>query len=165
MYGLWDVALLDSLFFIPPKQYESFQPNYIMYLPLLIITLNLVPAQVSEFSLQLATLEPGFGTEPNQKMTIVRSFAKKEMGWVEKDAASEYQVEDVKLGVKKNLSWQGLKRIQTPQLEKTFGGIEQKVPSISPPLEIQPKPDGANFLLQRGKGKVLAGRATCKLGD
>ena len=153
-----------------------------MYLPLLMITLNLVPAQVSEFSLQLATLEPGLGAEPNPEMTIVRSFTRKEMGWVEKDGAREYQIEDAKLiltddkgkrtfdlskflGVKKNLNWQGLQRIHTPQLERMFRGIEQKLPGITPPLEIQRKPDGVNFLLQRGKGKVLAGRATWTLGD
>ena len=153
-----------------------------MYLPLLIITLNLVPAQASEFSLQLATVEPGFGAEPNLEMTIVRSFTRKEKGWIEKDGGSEYQVEDVKLvvtndkgkrtfdlskilGVNKNPDWKGLQRIKTPQLEKMFGGIEQKVLGISPPLEIQHKPDGVEFLLQRGKGKVLVGRATWKLGD
>ena len=153
-----------------------------MYLPLLIITLNLVPAQVSEFSLQLATLEPGLGAEPNPEMTIVRSLIRKEMGWIEKDGASEYQIKDAKLivtndkgkrtfdlsellGVKKNLKWQGLQRIHTPQLERMFRGIEQKLLGISPPLEIQRKPDGVNFLLQRGKGKVLLGTATWKLGD
>ena len=153
-----------------------------MYLPLLIITLNLVPAQVSEFSLQLATLEPGLGAEPNPEMTIDRSLIRKEMGWIEKDGASEYQIKDAKLivtndkgkrtfdlsellGVKKNLKWQGLQRIHTPQLERMFRGIEQKLLGISPPLEIQRKPDGVNFLLQRGKGKVLLGRATWKLGD
>ena len=104
------------------------------------------------------------------------------MGWVEKDGAREYQIEDAKLiltddkgkrtfdlskflGVKKNLNWQGLQRIHTPQLERMFRGIEQKLLGITPPLEIQRKPDGVNFLLQRGKGKVLAGRATWTLGD
>ena len=104
------------------------------------------------------------------------------MGWVEKDCTREYQIEDAKLiltddkgkrtfdsskffGVKKNLNRQGLQRIHTPQLERMFRGIEQKLLGITPPLEIQRKSDGVNFLLQRGKGKVLAGRATWSLGD
>ena len=164
-----------------------------MYLPLLIITLNLVPAEVPELSLQLATIEQGqgnldgiLGGAPLELVMNgpIQSFARKGKDWVNADK-SKKQVVRVKgvecvvtskrgvkthnlthlLGVKEKPHWKGLQRIQTPQLQQILGPEAEQVLGIRGPLEIQRKPNGVNFLLQRGKGKVLLGRATWKLGD
>lgn len=164
-----------------------------MYLPLLIITLNLVPSEVPELSLQLATFEQGqgnldgiLGDAPLELVMNgpIQSFARKGKDWVNADKTKK-QVVRVKgvecvvtskrgvkthnlphlLGVKEKPHGKGLQRIQTPQLQQILGAEAEQALGIRGPLEIQRKPDGVNFLLQRGKGKVLLGRATWTLGD
>jgi hypothetical protein len=151
-----------------------------MYYPLLIIILNLVPPEAPEFSMQLATFELGGEEVPTKAIP----FTKKGDAWVHSDnpEGKQIQVDGVKciiknnngrktfdlskmLGVDDKPNWKELKGINSPELDKMLSGELERKLGIGGPLEIERKPDGVNFFLQRGQGKVLIGRAKWELGD
>ena len=143
--------------------------------------------------MQLATFEQGggnldgiLGDAPLELVMNgpIQSFTRKGKDWVNADKTKKQvvRVKGVKcavtskrgvkthnlshlLGVKEKPDWKGLQRIQTPQLQQMLGAEAEQVLGIRGPLEIECKADGLEFLLQQGKGKVLVGRATWKIGD
>ena len=151
-----------------------------MYIHLLIIILNLAPPEVSGFSMQLATFEQDEALE----LTIAVPFTRKGDAWVHSDnpEGKQIQVDGVKciiknnngrktfdlskmLGVDDKPNWKELTKINSPELDKMLSGELERGLGIGGPLGIERKPDGVNFFLQRGQGKVLIGRAKWELGD
>ena len=150
-----------------------------MFIHLLAITLNLVPPEVSGFSLQLAIFEDGGETAPSKAI----SFARKKDSWIfaenpkkqvrvdgvecivtGKNGVRRYDLTDM-LGVADKPDWDKLNKIDTLQLDEALSGQPEAALSITGPLEIRRRRDGVNFFLQKGRNKILIGHAAWKLGD
>ena len=150
-----------------------------MFIHLLIITLNVLPAGVSEFSLHLPIISEGGDLIPGKTI----SFAKKKDAWTfggnsktqiqidgvecvitDKNGRRNYDLKEM-LGIPKNTDWKKTNRISSPKLVEMFSGPLEVALGIKGPLEIERKRDGIEFFLQRGQNKLLIGHAVWRLGD